>query len=288
MPGETLAADALANALAQVFVAERRPGRTAVAMSGGVDSAVALLRAAPNALGVTLRLWLDPDGPDTERACCSPDAVIAARETCHALGLPHVTLDLRQAFRGAVVAPFVQAYARGDTPNPCARCNGSFRFRELLAFAATGRRRQARDRPLRPDRRAPRANPARSRCGRRQGSVLHARDARSRRCSTGLRSRSASRTRRRRAPRLPQRGSPSPSAGRARRRASWPAGTTATSSSATAGSPTRRVQSSTRTGARSAGTTGSGASPRGSAAVWESPARSRSTRSAPTGRRTRS
>ncbi len=64
MPGETLAADALANALAQVFVAEPSTGpRTAVAMSGGVDSAVALLRCAPNAIGVTLRLWLDPDGP---------------------------------------------------------------------------------------------------------------------------------------------------------------------------------------------------------------------------------
>src|SRR5207247_7670786 len=80
VPGETLAADALANALGQVFVAERQPGRVAVAMSGGVDSAVALLRSAPNAIGVTLRLWLDPAGPDAERACCSPEAVIAARE----------------------------------------------------------------------------------------------------------------------------------------------------------------------------------------------------------------
>jgi tRNA-specific 2-thiouridylase len=104
-------------------------------MSGGVDSAVALLRAAPNAIGVTLRLWLDPDGPDAERACCSPEAVIAARETCHRLGLPHVTLDLREEFRRAIVAPFVRGYARGETPNPCIRCNGSFRFAELLAFA---------------------------------------------------------------------------------------------------------------------------------------------------------
>jgi tRNA-specific 2-thiouridylase len=135
VPGETLAADALANALGGIFRAEPQPGRTAVAMSGGVDSAVALLRAAPNAVGVTLRLWLDPDGPDSERACCSPDAVIAARETCHALGLPHVTLDLREEFRRAVVAPFVRGYARGETPNPCIRCNGSFRFAELLAFA---------------------------------------------------------------------------------------------------------------------------------------------------------
>jgi tRNA-uridine 2-sulfurtransferase len=134
--GETLAVDALAAALGPVFRAEPRPGRTAVAMSGGVDSAVALLRAVPNAIGVTLRLWLDPEGPDSERACCSPEAVIAARETCHRLGLPHVTLDLREEFRRAVVAPFVRGYARGETPNPCIRCNGGFRFAELLAFAA--------------------------------------------------------------------------------------------------------------------------------------------------------
>ncbi len=135
VPGETLAADALANALAQVFRATPDPARVAVAMSGGVDSAVALLRAAPNAVGVTLRLWLDPQGPSSERACCSPDAVIAARETCHALGLPHVTLDLREEFRDAVVRPFVASYAAGLTPNPCSGCNGSFRFAELLAFA---------------------------------------------------------------------------------------------------------------------------------------------------------
>jgi tRNA-uridine 2-sulfurtransferase len=134
--GETLAVDALANALGPVFRAEPLPGRTAVAMSGGVDSAVALLRAAPAAIGVTLRLWLDPDGPTADRACCSPEAVIAARETCHRLGLPHVTLDLREEFRRAVVAPFVRGYARGETPNPCIRCNGAFRFGELLAFAA--------------------------------------------------------------------------------------------------------------------------------------------------------
>ena len=133
--GETLAVDALANALGPVFTAAPAADRVAVAMSGGVDSAVTLLRSGPRAIGVTLRLWLDPDGPDAERACCSPEAVIAARETCHALGLPHVTLDLREEFRRAVVGPFVRSFARGETPNPCIRCNGSFRFAELLAFA---------------------------------------------------------------------------------------------------------------------------------------------------------
>ena len=133
--GETLAADALANALAPIFHAEPSRGRVAVAMSGGVDSAVALLRAGRNAVGVTLRLWLDPAGPSAERACCSPDAVLRARETCHRLGVPHVTLDLREAFRDAVVGPFVDGYAAGATPNPCMRCNGAFRFEALVAFA---------------------------------------------------------------------------------------------------------------------------------------------------------
>jgi tRNA-specific 2-thiouridylase len=133
--GETLPVDALANALAPAVKAVADPARVAVAMSGGVDSAVTLLRSGPSAVGVTLRLWLDPDGPDSERACCSPSAVIAARALCHSRGLPHVTLDLREEFRRAVVGPFVRGYARGETPNPCIRCNGGFRFAELLAFA---------------------------------------------------------------------------------------------------------------------------------------------------------
>ena len=129
--------DALANALAPVFRAEPRPGRVAVAMSGGVDSAVALLRAGPRTRSASrLRLWLDPQGPDAERACCSPEAVIAARADLppardparHARPARGVPPRGRRAVRRA-------ATRRGETPNPCIRCNGSFRFAELLAFA---------------------------------------------------------------------------------------------------------------------------------------------------------
>ena len=138
VPGEALAADALHDALGSAVRARAVDERVAVAMSGGVDSAVALLRArdagyAP--VGVTLRLWVDPAGPASERVCCSPESVLAARATCQGLGFPHVTLDLREGFRKAVVSPFVAGYARGETPNPCIRCNGSFRFASLLAFA---------------------------------------------------------------------------------------------------------------------------------------------------------
>ena len=133
--GDELSVDALANAIGPIFRARRDSERVAVAMSGGVDSAVALLRAGPRAVGVTLRLWLDPEAPDTERACCSPESVLAARRTCHELGIPHVTLDAREDFLRAIVEPFVRGYGRGETPNPCISCNGFFRFGRLLAFA---------------------------------------------------------------------------------------------------------------------------------------------------------
>ena len=199
VPGETLAADALANALAQVFRAEPDPDRIAVAMSGGVDSAVALLRAGPKAIGVTLRLWLDPAGPDSERACCSPEAVIAARETCHALGLPHVTLDLREEFRRAVVDPFVAVVrARRDaepvrplqrraSASPSCSPSPSAPARPSSGRATTRGSSSATAGGCSP------ARPIRTRisrtCSRR--SIP--------RCSTGSSSRSASRRRRRRA-----------------------------------------------------------------------------------------
>jgi tRNA-uridine 2-sulfurtransferase len=138
VPGEPLAADALHDAIGPAIRASADVGRVAVAMSGGVDSAVALLRtrdAGYAPVGVTLRLWTDPAGPASERACCSPESVLAARATCQRLGFPHVTLDLREGFRRTVVGPFIAGYARGQTPNPCIRCNGGFRFAALLAFA---------------------------------------------------------------------------------------------------------------------------------------------------------
>ena len=137
-----VAVDALCACVAEAVQAtggaELDPRRVAVAMSGGVDSAVALLKvrdAGFDAVGVTLRLWIDPSAPDSERACCSPQSVRAARAACHALGLPHVGLDLREGFKRVVVDEFVSEYGAGRTPNPCVRCNSSFRFDALAEFA---------------------------------------------------------------------------------------------------------------------------------------------------------
>jgi tRNA-uridine 2-sulfurtransferase len=136
-----VALDALAEAIADAIGAlpsVPTGPRTAVAMSGGVDSAVALQRIVDRgdaAVGITLRLWIDPEAPDAARSCCSPDAVRRARATCHALGIPHITLDARDGFREIVVQPFLDDYQAGRTPNPCTTCNGDFRIALLTDTA---------------------------------------------------------------------------------------------------------------------------------------------------------
>jgi tRNA-uridine 2-sulfurtransferase len=133
-----LAADALARALGRAVADEATaaidPERTLVAMSGGVDSAVAALRSGPRAATVTLELWRDPDN-DAERSCCSASAVRGARAIAHGMGLAHFTLDLREEFRAGVVEPWLADHAAGMTPNPCVRCNGAVRLDAMLAFA---------------------------------------------------------------------------------------------------------------------------------------------------------
>ena len=152
--GEPLAVEALAAALGPVFRAEPRAGRVAVAMSGGVDSAVALRRAGEDAIGVTLRLWQDPAAPDTERACCSPAAVAAARATCHALGVPHVTLDLREEFKQTIVDPFVDAYRDGRDPQSVHALQRRVSIRRARGICESCGSRRAVDGPLCADRRA--------------------------------------------------------------------------------------------------------------------------------------
>lgn len=113
--------------------------RIAVAMSGGVDSAVAALLLVDqgyDVVGVTMRLWHDPGAARAERSCCAPETVRLARETCAALGIPHLVIDAAERFRAEVVEDFIAGYRDGRTPNPCITCNGEVRFRILAEAAA--------------------------------------------------------------------------------------------------------------------------------------------------------
>ena len=141
--GKLHAADLVSDALHRALGAAVRnagalpadPRRTLVAMSGGVDSAVAaMLTNAGDVATVTLELWADVDN-DGERSCCSADAVRAARRLAHGQGLAHFTLDLRDEFRDGVVDPWLREHADGLTPNPCVRCNGHVRLDAMLDFA---------------------------------------------------------------------------------------------------------------------------------------------------------
>jgi tRNA-uridine 2-sulfurtransferase len=111
--------------------------RVAVAMSGGVDSAVAALlerERGVEVVGITVKLWADTH-TDGAKACCSPEAVLGARALAHTLGIPHFTLDLEEEFRRRVVDRFVSGYAAGRTPNPCVLCNGEVRIAAMVDLA---------------------------------------------------------------------------------------------------------------------------------------------------------
>jgi tRNA-uridine 2-sulfurtransferase len=111
--------------------------RVAVAISGGVDSAVAALlerERGAEVIAITVKLWADPE-TDGTKACCSPEAVLGARAVAHSLDIPHFTLDLEADFRRRVVGRFVDGYAAGQTPNPCILCNGEVRLAAMLDLA---------------------------------------------------------------------------------------------------------------------------------------------------------
>jgi tRNA-specific 2-thiouridylase len=138
-----LASDALHRALSGIVggegpaLADPDRDRVLVALSGGVDSAVAALLerdAGADVVAVTLKLWADAAGDGT-KSCCSPEAVVRARALAHSLEMPHLTLDLQDGFRAAVVRDFLTEHDRGRTPNPCVRCNGIVRFDAMLALA---------------------------------------------------------------------------------------------------------------------------------------------------------
>jgi tRNA-specific 2-thiouridylase len=119
--------------------------RVMVMMSGGVDSSVAaaLLRDEGHEVtGVTLKLW----GGESDSGCCSVSDVEDARRVAAQLDIPHYVFNFSDSFGAHVVDPYVDAYATGQTPNPCVECNRSIKFGEALAraeqlgfdFVATG------------------------------------------------------------------------------------------------------------------------------------------------------
>ena len=105
-----------------------------VMMSGGVDSSVAaavLRDEGHDVTGVTLKLW----GGESDSGCCSASDVEDARRVAAQLGIPHYVFNFTDAFDAHVVAPYVSAYAAGETPNPCVECNRTMKFGRVIERA---------------------------------------------------------------------------------------------------------------------------------------------------------
>lgn len=116
------------------------PTKVLVAMSGGVDSAVAaylIKQAGHEVIGASLRLAPDDSNSLIQRQgrCCSADDMTDARQVCELMDIPFYAIDSRTRFKEKVFDPFIQAYRNGQTPIPCLACNHDIKFGDLYATA---------------------------------------------------------------------------------------------------------------------------------------------------------
>ncbi len=109
-----------------------------VAMSGGVDSSVAvylLQKQGFDVVGLSFELW-DRRDLESSNVCCSVETINLAKSVANKLGIEHFTVDVRDAFYKHVIEDFCESYIKGLTPNPCILCNKYIKFDFLIKKAA--------------------------------------------------------------------------------------------------------------------------------------------------------
>lgn len=113
-------------------------GRVLVALSGGVDSAVAAHRLLEQGYEISaayMRTWMNEEGSNILADCPWEEDIAQAQSVCKHLGIPFEVIDLIEAYRERVVSYLVDGYRRGTTPNPDIMCNREMKFGVFSDFA---------------------------------------------------------------------------------------------------------------------------------------------------------
>lgn len=101
-----------------------------VGMSGGIDSTVSAMLLKEDGYeveGLYMKLHSSPGYHEIHEA--------RARKAADFVGIKLHVIDLQEIFDEKVFKPFIDTYAKGKTPNPCALCNRSLKFGEMVKFA---------------------------------------------------------------------------------------------------------------------------------------------------------
>lgn len=109
-----------------------------VALSGGVDSTVAAMKLLDQGYlvtGIHMQTWID-QGPN-KAINDHKKTIFLAQQTANILGIPFISLDLKNKFYSDIVQPFIAQYSKGLTPNPCLFCNPKIKWGVLQAYAFT-------------------------------------------------------------------------------------------------------------------------------------------------------
>lgn len=110
-----------------------------IAMSGGVDSSVAaylMMNQGYECMGATMKLVTNPKEEEArEKSCCSLEDVEDARSVAARLDMPYYVFNFTEDFKKQVMEPFIAAYEKGETPNPCVTCNRHLKFERFYKRA---------------------------------------------------------------------------------------------------------------------------------------------------------